>query len=99
MGLPLVVVVTAASVQKRKGAQIVLQWLAGSGKQLRSSGSMVVTAVYPCVTGSPTIVISYSNSFSDHVLNQGFAVLPKRWVVERTFAWLNHQRRLPLAKL
>jgi transposase len=25
---------------------------------------------------------------------QGFEVLPKRWVVERTFAWLNRCRRL-----
>lgn len=25
---------------------------------------------------------------------KGFAVLPKRWVVERTFAWLNNYRRL-----
>jgi putative transposase len=24
----------------------------------------------------------------------GFAVLPRRWVVERTFAWLNLNRRL-----
>lgn len=24
----------------------------------------------------------------------GFAVLPKRWIVERTFAWLNKCRRL-----
>jgi putative transposase len=24
----------------------------------------------------------------------GFVVLPKRWIVERTFAWLNRQRRL-----
>jgi transposase len=29
---------------------------------------------------------------SDHA--KGFAVLPKRWVVERTFAWLNRCRRL-----
>lgn len=29
---------------------------------------------------------------SDHV--KGFAVLPRRWVVERTFAWLNRCRRL-----
>ncbi len=26
---------------------------------------------------------------------QGFKRLPKRWVVERTFAWLSHFRRLP----
>lgn len=25
---------------------------------------------------------------------QGFPVLPKRWIVERTFAWMNRQRRL-----
>lgn len=25
---------------------------------------------------------------------QGFAVQPRRWVVERTFGWLNHYRRL-----
>jgi transposase len=29
---------------------------------------------------------------SDQV--KGFAVLPKRWVVERTLAWLNRCRRL-----
>jgi len=23
-----------------------------------------------------------------------WAILPKRWIVERTFAWLNHSRRL-----
>ena len=25
---------------------------------------------------------------------QGFEVQPRRWVVERTFGWLNHYRRL-----
>jgi putative transposase len=25
---------------------------------------------------------------------RGFQVLPRRWVVERTFAWLGHARRL-----
>ena len=25
---------------------------------------------------------------------KGFEVLPRRWVVERTFAWLNRNRRL-----
>ncbi len=29
---------------------------------------------------------------SDHV--KGFVVLPKRWIVERTIAWLNRCRRL-----
>jgi putative transposase len=26
--------------------------------------------------------------------NPGFTLLPKRWIVERTFAWLNKSRRL-----
>jgi transposase len=26
--------------------------------------------------------------------NRAFVVLPKRWLVERTFAWLNRSRRL-----
>jgi putative transposase len=26
--------------------------------------------------------------------HKGFVLLPRRWVVERTFAWLNHHRRL-----
>ena len=25
---------------------------------------------------------------------EGFTVLPKRWLVERTFGWLSHSRRL-----
>jgi len=28
------------------------------------------------------------------VIESGFKVLPKRWIVERTFAWLNRNRRL-----
>lgn len=27
-------------------------------------------------------------------IKDGFAVMPKRWVVERTFSWLGHYRRL-----
>ena len=26
--------------------------------------------------------------------NKGFKVVPKRWIVERTFSWLNNYRRL-----
>jgi transposase len=27
---------------------------------------------------------------------RGFQVLPRRWVVERTFAWIDHNRRMSL---
>jgi transposase len=26
--------------------------------------------------------------------SRGFRVLPRRWVVERTFSWLSHNRRM-----
>jgi transposase len=25
---------------------------------------------------------------------RGFQILPRRWVVERTFAWISHNRRM-----
>jgi transposase len=31
---------------------------------------------------------------SRRILEQGFAVIPKRWIVESTFGWLNRSRRL-----
>ena len=42
------------------------------------------------------LVFSILGLFVDIVerINPGFEVLPKRWVVERTFAWANHSRRL-----
>jgi putative transposase len=32
--------------------------------------------------------------WSQYLPAPGFHVIPRRWVVERTFAWLSHQRRL-----
>ena len=31
---------------------------------------------------------------SEKIAPKTWAVLPKRWIVERTFSWLNHSRRL-----
>ena len=31
---------------------------------------------------------------SRRIAEQGFVVIPKRWIVERTFGWLNRSRRL-----
>ena len=36
----------------------------------------------------------YCKSIMQIKEQKGFQVLPKRWVVERTFAWLNGSRRL-----
>jgi transposase len=92
-GWLLAVLVTAASVQDRDGAHsllallrqrfstITLVWADGG-----YAGRLVVWA---------RTVLRLSVSIvkrSDDV--QGFVVLPRRWVVERTFGWLMRHRRL-----
>lgn len=37
------------------------------------------------------VVVEISQRIAD---KKGFHVIPKRWIVERTFAWLNYSRRL-----
>ena len=41
------------------------------------------------VNESLNLTLHISQKIKDH-----FAILPKRWIVERTFAWLGHFRRL-----
>ena len=39
-------------------------------------------------------VLDLRVDISPKIKSIGFQVVPKRWVVEKTFAWLNHSRRL-----
>ena len=39
-------------------------------------------------------ILGLDTDISEKIEPQGFEVIPKRWVVERTFAWLNNSRRL-----
>ena len=58
--------------------------------QDRDGGAFVMATMfglYPFLRVNVEIV-----KRSDHA--KGFVVLPKRWVVERTFAWLGRCRRL-----
>lgn len=87
-------IVHSADIQDRDGAPLVLKdirqsfpWLhhvfadgGYAGEKLRQVLAKI---------GDWTIEIIKR---SDHV--KGFVVLPRRWVVERTFAWLNRNRRL-----
>src|SRR3546814_17930277 len=43
------------------------------------------------VADATSIVIEIVRKFADQT---GFVVHPRRWVVERTFAWINRNRRL-----
>ena len=92
LGLLLAVVVTAASVQDREGAHpllallrerfstIVLAWADGgyAGRLL----TWAAQALRLTVT-----VVKRTDKMT------GFVVLPRRWVVERTFAWISKHRR------
>ena len=93
MGLLLAVVVTAASVQDRDGARLLLARLGGACKKLRLiwvdggyRGQLLEWVAEHCRIRLEVVLRSDDQ--------KGFTVLPRRWVVERTFAWLNHHRRL-----
>jgi len=93
LGLVLTVMVTAASVQDRDGAHrllallrerfstITLVWADGgyAGRLLSWAHTVLALTV--------TIVKRSDDT-------TGFVVLPRRWVVERTFGWLLRYRRL-----
>ena len=94
LGLIMVVVVTAASVQEREGAKLIFKAFTGSCKKIRRiwvdggySGSLLAEWAAKCFH----IVIQTILRSDD---TKGFQLLSKRWVVERIFAWLYRYRRL-----
>ncbi len=94
LGLLLTIVVTAASVQEREGARLVFARINGSGKKLRRlwvDGGYRGAPLAAWVTARFRFVLQVVLRGEEQT---GFAVLTRRWVVERTFAWLNLHRRL-----
>ena len=94
LGLLLVVVVTAACVQEREGAKLLFPQLTGSCKKLRRiwvDGGYRGPSLCEWVAQHCRFCLQVVLRCDEQT---GFVVLPRRWVVERTFAWLNHQRRL-----
>ncbi|MCA1679310.1 MAG: IS5 family transposase [Actinobacteria bacterium] len=93
IGLLLVVIVTSASVQDRDGGRGILKLLHGALGSVRHvfadggyRGQLVAVA-----KSAWGIAVEVVRKPPDQ---RGFAVLPRRWVVERTFSWLMRQRRL-----
>lgn len=94
LGLLLVVVVTAADVSDRAGARL----LAG---RLRGRFARLVT-LFADAGYSGTPLTEWMQAFGGWALQivrgavgrTSFTVDPKRWIVERTFGWLNRYRRL-----
>ena len=94
LGLPLSVYVTPADVQDRAGARLLLaglQPLVPRLKKIWADGAYTGEkfASWCEEQGGWEIEVAERNRET-----KGFEVLPKRWIVERTFAWLGRNRRL-----
>jgi len=93
LGLLLMVVVHAADIQDRDGAKLVLERVRHRCPRLQliwADGGYAGQLVDWVKTICHWILEIVKRP--DDV--QGFVVLPRRWVVERTFAWLGKYRRL-----
>ncbi|MFF4181546.1 IS5 family transposase [Streptomyces sp. NPDC001750] len=97
MGLLLVVAVTSASVQDRAGGRIVLARLAKGFRTVSlvwadgGYASSVDSKLLSWARDALNIVVEVVKRTDDV---KGFKVLPRRWVVERSFGWLVRNRRL-----
>jgi putative transposase len=93
MGLILAVVVHAANEHDSKAAQCVIEKLKGRfGRMIKiiADGGYRGELIQKTkkMFGWILEIVLRSDS------NQGFQVLPKRWIVERTFSWFESYRRL-----
>jgi len=94
LGLLLVVVVHAADIQDYEGGHFVLHRIKETYRRLKVV--FADSAYGKC--GLPAWAKETCRVVLQTVLRpvnvKGFVVLPKRWIVERTFAWMNRHRRL-----
>ena len=96
MGLPHAIMVTTANVTDRNGAIEMVTYYRDETGNLRRVVKLLVDGGY---TGEPfanTIkeLIGADVEVAKRSELHTFAVIPKRWVVERTFGWLDKCRRL-----
>lgn len=93
LGMILAVVVHAANVQDRDGAKLVLRKLRGVSPRLKRIWAD---------GGYAGKLIDWTKRIGGWILEivkrsdgvVGFTVLPKRWIVERTFGWIGRYRRM-----
>jgi transposase len=94
-GLLMHAIVHPADVQDREGGVLLISTLFGLYPFLRKlfadggyQGPVFEQGVANVLVQLEVAIVKRSDSA------RGFVVLPRRWVVERTFAWLNRCRRL-----
>ena len=89
----MIVVVSTADIQDRDGAILLFRSIKGVFSKLRviwADGGYrgeVINKAKKHFKRRIEIVLRTDD-------NKGFKVVPKRWIVERTFGWLNNYRRL-----
>jgi transposase len=92
-GLPMRVVVHLAAIQDRDGAGLVLHKLRQRFPWLEliwADSSDNASQVEAAVAKAPPLRIDTVKRSDD---KKGFVVLPRRWMVERTFSWFGRTRR------
>ncbi len=93
-GLPLRVVVHSAAIQDRDGAALVFDRIRQRFNWLElvwADGGYNARQVERAVARLPGLRLQIVKRSDD---TKGFVVLPRRWVVERTFSWFGRNRRL-----
>jgi putative transposase len=92
LGLVLAIVITPASVQDYDGARQVFNKI---GYKFRRMEVVYADSIY-AYTGLVNWVFAHWLRFLEIVKRppNRFAIVAKRWIVERTFAWLSRCRRL-----
>jgi putative transposase len=94
LGLVLMVVVHAASLQEQDGARLVLERVRGRHPRLRLIWADAGYNVQWLIEWVQTVCHWVLEIVKRPEGSKGFVLLPRRWVVERTFGWLSHYRVL-----
>jgi putative transposase len=93
LGVILLVIVTAASVQDRDGGALLLMAAAAKYPTLRLVWADSAYKGEPIERASKATGIAIEIKAREEG-TKGFVPIRKRWVVERTFGWMNRSRRL-----
>ena len=94
LGLVLIVVVHAASTQEQDGAKLVLERVRGRHPRLCLIWADGGYNVQWLIEWVQTVCHWMLEIVKRPEGSKGFVLLPRRWVVERTFGWLSHYRVL-----
>ena len=93
-GSLLAILVHAANIQDNHGAVPLLNPSASRFPSCGTSSPIGSIAATSCSTRSPSSASGPSRLSPDPRVSGTFKAEPKRWVIERTFAWFGRNRRL-----